>query len=61
MSMLANNAAATAGQCTERSAAQASAVPAMTGVVDRLSVRGRAAKIHDDGFAGGFMLGLWPG
>jgi hypothetical protein len=43
-------AAKTAGQRICLSTAQARAVPTTTGVVDRLSVRGLAAMIHDDSF-----------
>ena len=48
--MLAMSAAATAGQCICRSIAQASAAPTVTGVIDRPSVRGRAAMSQDESF-----------
>src|ERR1700690_2548184 len=51
MKMLPIRAVRTASQCTFFSAAQARAVPTATGVIERLSVRGRAAMIQDDGFA----------
>ena len=44
MSMLPASAASTAAQATVCSLAQESAAPTATGVIDRLSVRGRAAK-----------------
>jgi hypothetical protein len=48
--MLPIKAAMTAGQWIWRSAAQASAVPTTTGVVDKLRVRGRVATIQADIF-----------
>src|SRR5208282_3698842 len=50
INMLPISAAETAGQRSGPSTAQASAAPTTTGVVERLRVRGRAAKIHDDSF-----------